>query len=244
MYRILGYLLLVNVFFTSNVAKAETLVIANVSSPEQLLGSLLLEEIYKRAGHSVVFKTLPSKRALIVSSTGKVNGEANRIYAVGERYSTLKRVPTAFSYFDASAFISDKKVILKEGDWESIRGYSTSYQKGVLYAEIGLKGFPNVKGANTNTQQFQMLDTHRIDVVIATSLDGRVLLKKLNLKNVIGRPTFLQRLKIYHYLHESKAYLIPELDKVIIEMKRTGELAKLRKKTIEKIFNELYLNVS
>ncbi len=113
-------------------AYSEQFTIAKDPEPEQLLGSYLLKEIYKRAGHQVTFVDYPSARALIESSNGVVDGEANRIYAIGDKYPTLKRVPTPFSYAQASAFTIDKNITIKEEDWESLRNYRIGYQTGQL----------------------------------------------------------------------------------------------------------------
>ncbi len=84
-----------------------------------------------------------------------------------------------------------------------------------------------------------MLGKGRIDVAIAIEFDGRFIAKKNKLK-LIQKSTSvsLHKQKVYHYLHESKAYVIPELDKVIKEMTQSGELEVLREKMIQRILNE------
>lgn len=224
--------------FAVNHVYAEKFTIAKVPEFEQLLGSFLLEEIYKRAGHEVEFVELPSPRALLYSSKGIVDGEANRIYAIGERFPTLKRVPTPFTVSTASAFIINQKVDITKGDWESLRGYRIGYQRGAAYAETALKDYPSVSILNTTLQLLQMLQLDRLDIAVTMEIDGTANAIKHNLERVIElNPVTLHTQKVYHYLHESKAYVIPELNKVIIEMTESGELDQLREKMLDKVLS-------
>ncbi len=233
-YLSITYLIISSLWL--NVVFAEKLSIARVDTPEQKVASQLLEVIYRKAGHEVSFVNLPSKRSLTESSKGRLDGEVNRIHLVGELFPTLKRIPTEFNFAIASAFAIDSAIELKEGDWESLRGYNVGYQIGALYAEKGLHGFPNIVGLRDNDQLFQMLESGRVDVVVAVAFDGRVLAKKMNLSKIQKiQPVVLHRMGKYHYLHESKAHVIRSLDKVIIEMTATGELARLRSGFMEKL---------
>src|ERR1700741_4116422 len=50
--------------------------------PDQLVGSAILEGVYRRLDIALEFVDLPAKRALVESSEGRVDGEVQRVLDV------------------------------------------------------------------------------------------------------------------------------------------------------------------
>jgi uncharacterized membrane protein len=57
--------------------------------PDQLVGSLILEVVYRRLDIAVEFVDMPAKRALVESSEGRVDREVQRLLDVGREYPSL-----------------------------------------------------------------------------------------------------------------------------------------------------------
>ena len=213
---------------TIKIAKLE-------NTPDHILGGMLLMEIYKKAHIPLELVTIPSARALIQSSTGKVDGELQRIYKLGDSYPTLLRVPTSFTYFEPSAFASNS--IIKIENWHSLRNYKVGMVRGMKFAEIGLKNSKNVHKVNASDQLFAMLNAKRLDIIVSARFNGLYHISKHNLRNVQQLEPVLERHDLYHYLHEKHKNLVPIINTAIQSMKKSGELARLRKHFYKEILN-------
>jgi len=230
-------LLAVFVMF-STVSYAQTITIAQIqNNPDQILGSMLLKEIYKRANIPLKFIIMPGKRALIESSNGRVDGETHRIYSVAEKYQTLIRVPTPLTYFEPTAF--SKKSKPSVSGWSSLSDYGIiGMVRGMQYAKIGLSGVENIRIVTDSIQLMKMLDTGRIDIAVTTKFNGLYHISELNLPSIIALTPAIERHNVYHYLHKKHIKLIPKINAIIKSLKDSGELELLRSKFINKILLE------
>jgi len=208
--------------FTANALK-----IAQIeASSNQVLGAKILAEIYQRAGVTLELVPLPGARAILASSTGRLDGEQMRIYKVGDLYPDLIRVPTPYIYFEPTAFSFRKDIEIK--GWSSLKSYHVARVRGIKFAELGLKEAKKVVVLNNNKVMFNMLKHHRIEVVVSTKFSGLYQINQLELKGVnIFKPP-LERHYLYHYLHKKNRHLAPILDDVIKSMRQSGELEALR----------------
>jgi hypothetical protein len=74
-----------------------------------------------------------------------------------------------------------------------------------------------------------MLYADRIDVAVTDLFSGMITLKELGLNSAIRpMPPPLQKIYIYHFLHENHRALVPKVEAVLREMERSGELTRLR----------------
>ena len=203
------------------------------NTPDHILGGMLLEAIYKQAKIPLELVVIPSARALIQSSSGKVDGELQRIYALANAYPSLIRVPTPFTYFEPAVFSRNKNI--KVNGWGSLQGLSVGMVRGMKFAELGLKGVSDVQQVTGSDQLFNMLNAGRVDVIVSARFNGLYHMARVNLLNVKQLEPVLERHELYHYLHEKHNSLVPIIDKAIQAMLESGELAKLRKQ----FYNEI-----
>lgn len=197
------------------------------NTPDHILGGKLLESIYKEANIPLELVIIPSARALIQSSSGKIDGELQRIYKLADSYLTLLRVPTPFTYFEPAVFTVHKKINIK--GWHSLRDYKIGMVRGMKFAELGLKGLKNVQQVTRSNQLFTMLSAGRLDVIVSARFNGLYLISRHNLRNIKQLEPVLERHDLYHYLHEKHKKLVPVIDAAIQSMVKSGELARLRK---------------
>ncbi len=174
---------------------------------------------------------MPAERALHTSNSGKIDGEVFRIVNVHKRFTNLVMVPTPINVLEGIAFVKDRHIVINNG-WESLSNYKIGGQVGVKFVERGTKDM-NRYLVDTNEQLFHMLDRGRVDVAVAAYVNGIKAIKKLELTSVKALQPSIQTYPLYHYLHKKNADLVPKLDKVLREMKRSGRIDQIRNEYID-----------
>ena len=206
------------------------------NSFSQMITIEILKAVYKRLDIPITIVIMPSKRALTESQLGRIDGEAHRIFEIGEVYPTLIRVPTPINYIEPTVFSKNKEITIT--GIESIKGYRLGVQRGVLYAQLMTEEMENVVQANTLMQLIKLLDIGRIDMAIMDKINGLWVMKILGIKSIYPLSPSLNRVYAYHYLHEKNHKLVSKVDQVLQEMKANGELDRIRTDSIKKILGE------
>ena len=215
------------------VARAETLMVARVENiPDQLVGSAIAEVAFAKIGFELQFHDFPAKRALLTSTSGELDAELQRVYAVGDRHKTLIRVPTPYTYMDAVAF--GIKPNAEIDGWDSLKPHIVARARGILFAEIGLQGHDQVIVVANSEDVFKAIALGRAEIGISTMQYGKTASDKLGIK-VFPLGPVLERIPLYFYLHEKHAHLVNQIDAVFREMKASGELEALRRAHFERI---------
>lgn len=206
--------------------------------PDQFVGGEILKAVYSRLKIPIELVDLPAKRALMESSTGKLDGEVHRNINVQKQYPTLIMIRPAINYIEPSVFSKTHDFNVK--GWGSIADYTVGIVRGVGTSEDGTRWMKQVLAATTLDQLMLALAADRIDVAVSDSFSGLVVVKKLGLENSIKVLTPpLQKNEIYHFLHEKHRKLAPKVEKVIREMQASGELESLRTRIIKAYLAEL-----
>ena len=203
------------------------------NTPDHILGGMLLEAVYQKANIPLELVIIPSARALIQSSSGKVDGELQRIYKLAYSYPTLLRVPTPFTYFEPAAFTINKNI--KVNGWQSLQGYKVGMVRGMKFAEMGLKGVKDIQQVTGSDQLFNILSAGRVDVIVSARFNGLYQIFKYKLDNINQIEPVLERHDLYHYLHVKHHKLVPLIDTTIKSMVKSGELQRLRKQFYKEI---------
>jgi ABC-type amino acid transport substrate-binding protein len=217
---------------------ATTIRLARIENiPDQAVGAEILKAVYQRVGIELVLVDMPAKRALIESSQGRVDGEIQRILAVKDEYPTLLPVRVPVNYIEPAAFVKRRQ--FRVDGWESLRPHAIGIVRGVGSSERGTRGMPRVEAASTMDQMMQMLAAERIDVAVNDLFSGVLVNHRLGLDGVL-RPLSppLERILLYHFLHESHRDLIPRIEEAMRQMESTGELERLRREITERMLDE------
>jgi ABC-type amino acid transport substrate-binding protein len=207
--------------------------------PDQFLGGEMLVEVYKRLGITVQFVDLPAKRSLLESSEGRVDGEVQRILAVQDQYPTLVAVQPSFNFIEPSGFVRSGSSLRLQG-WQSLAPHSIGIVRGVGSSERGTQGMRAVEAVTTMENLMQSLDAGRFEVAVNDRFSGLLVLRRLGLEGKV-QPVDppLERIPLYHFLHERHRELVPKVAQVIRDMQARGELDKLRKQVMEKMLAEV-----
>jgi len=205
--------------------------------PDQAVGGQILIAVYAKLGVRVELVAVPAKRSLIESSEGRLDGEVQRVLDVENEYPTLLPVREPINYIEPSVFT--RHVQFRVDGWESIRPYSIGIVRGVGSSERGTRGAPRVEAAPAMEQMMQMLANDRVDIAVNDLFSGLLVNARLGLDKQL-RPLSppLQHIDLYHFLHVSHRALIPEVERVVKQMRASGELERLRREITERMFDE------
>ncbi len=235
MWRII---LLCLFWLTGTPAQAQSVIrLARIAEiPDQYVGGEMLRAVYARLNIKLEFEDVPGKRALLLSSSGELDGEIQRIGGLSDEYPTLIRVDPAINYIEPSVFTT--KLHFEVNGWDSIRDRSIGIVRGVGSSEAGTRGMAHVTAATSLENLIQMLDADRFDVMVSDLFSGLVAVRKLNLQSrIYPLSPPLERIHIYHYLHERHRDLVPKVGKAIAEMEASGELARLRASLVKQVLS-------
>ncbi|MCG8493307.1 MAG: transporter substrate-binding domain-containing protein, partial [Sneathiellales bacterium] len=182
-----------------------------IDNPTHISMVQIIRHIYDKLEIPVSFKALPGRRALQASASGETDGEALRVYEVGEIYKTLKRVPTPIVTFRGFAYTINGEVL---NDWASLKNKRVGIIRGIVWAENNLKG-PNIVLSDNVEQLIDKLLKGGIDVAVAVHFSVEHELSKRKDLPKVSRGEPLIEFKGYHYLNEKHEHLVPAVDKQI-----------------------------
>jgi len=209
---------------------------AQIAIPDQVVGGKILTAVYSRLNIPIELVDVPANRALIESSKGRMDGEVQRNIKVQEQYPTLIALFPPINYIEPSVF--SKRFRFPVNGWASIKDYEIGIVRGVGTSENGTQGMKKVRAIETLDQLLKMLDDDRLEVVVTDLFSGQVALKKLNLKSTIyplSPP--LEKIYTYHFLHQKHRDIIPKVERILQEMRVSGELEELRKEFIDQLLS-------
>jgi polar amino acid transport system substrate-binding protein len=213
-----------------SLAKTQLKFSAIEGSLNSKICKLVLEEAYAQLDIKVEIIPLPGERALRTSNAGKVDGELFRIANIQKRYQNLVVVPTPINVLQGIAF--SKKFHPPIQGWESLKPYNLAIQVGIKFAERGTQGMNPIL-VDSNEQLFKMLDSERIEIIVAAYANGLKTLKKLKLDSIQALQPPIQEFPLYHYLHKKHAAFVPQIDDVLKGMQQSGRIHEIRKKVLE-----------
>jgi len=208
-------------------AAAERIELVRIESlVDQYIAARVMEEVYDRAGIDVTITALPGARALSDASSGKKDGETMRIYQLGDQVKTLVRVPTPIMYLQTAAFgRKDKKITVKTA--VDLNKYQVVVIRGVLHTEPYQTSLNNVLILDHQIKALELVNKGRADLVLVNRMEGEIILRTGNFPNLRLINPEIQATSLHHYLHTSKAHLVPVIDAVLQEMSGNGELEHL-----------------
>jgi len=205
--------------------------------PDQYVGGEILRAVYGRLNIAVEFEDAPGKRALALSSTGELDGEVHRIANLARTYPTLVQISPPINYIEPSVFTTALRFDVQ--GWNSIKDYSIGIVRGVGSSEAGTSGMSRVTAAASLESMIRMLDADRFDLIVTDLFSGRAAVRKLNLQSRIrALSPPLEKIYVYHYLHERHRDLAGKVGAIIQDMEASGELARLRETLVKQVLSE------
>lgn len=180
----------------------------------------VLEKAYAKIGHSLEFKSYPSKRSLMLANKGELDGEMVRILSTSQQYQNLIAVPEFITLSPIVAITNKPNISIKS--WDDLKGRRFGFLNGILIIEQKTKGLDSLK-VNTNEDLFFALNAGRVDVIVTPlpSILDRLSNLKENQSYLIQKPA-LEITKLFHFLNKQHADTIPKLSQAIGELRNSG----------------------
>jgi len=212
-------------------------VIENNGGSEKGLAIEVLNKAAQKFNFSYRLEFYPWKRALKLTSTGQVDG------IVGVYFSEARA--KAMLYGDQSLYTDQQVMIslssnnlLWSGKHEQLHGRSVALLLGGDYGPLFDSKKVDIVEVGTSQQQFSMLAKGRIDFIPNNPRMSSGLIAHLGLKRKLTfhKPALSVKRGYFAASKQSPFKdMLPKLDKVISEMKKTGEYKKLTDKHIHQL---------
>ncbi len=182
----------------------------------------LLTEAYDRIGYDVIIERMPAERALVISDSGQVDGEAGRLSIIENSFHNLIRVPTPFFHTKTMVWAKQDDLDIS-GGWDALKKYKLGTLQGYKYVESKTFDMNRVL-VPTHDKLFEMLEAGRLDIVILSLFDALPVIRAMALPDINQLEPPLGEFPMYHYLHKKHAALVPVIDKAFEEMRLEGRL--------------------
>ncbi|MCJ8340033.1 MAG: ABC transporter substrate-binding protein [Pseudomonadales bacterium] len=191
----------------------------------------ILTEAFKRNG--IRFKAVhyPSLRSLLYSSSGKLDGELQRVYdfhkVTDGKYPNLIRIESEMLTVWFAVF-STKQI--KFESWDDLKEFRVAYARGQKNLEnIILQFMPTEKivVANNDIHAFKMLSEGLVDIAVSESRLGGDLLAEQQQFSNITKIKELYPVRVYSYIHNKHQQLAVKIADTIEQMKNDGSYAKI-----------------
>lgn len=194
--------------------------------------NMIYTEAFKRLNMEFVYKYASPKRCILLSDSGKVDGELWRVYDYNTVHPNLVRVEESpFSNrFCAYATAPDIKL---EG-WESLRDtdYKVEYRRGQKKTHGKLPGIVkkgNLSLINHWTHGLRRLIAGRTDILVDIEWTIKDALRADEFKDsnihIVG---VMETISSHAFLHKKHKELVPRLSAVLKEMKKEGLIEKYK----------------
>ncbi len=174
-----------------------------------------LSPIYRELGIELEVMALPSKRSLIFSNQGNVDGELLRIEGIDETYPNLIPIPITLYQLSAYAYTINGKTDFKRP--EDILRFNVGMHRGVQWEERFVDQFPRyVLRVGGTLNKFKLLTLDRVDYVLSTEQRADEIIATHFSNNNIKRVSpMLKHINLIHYLHKKHAHLVPAITAAI-----------------------------
>jgi hypothetical protein len=201
-------------------------------SVDSVAARMVMEEAYRRLGIEVELRSYQASEALEASNGGEVDAELQRIDGTHLRFENLVQVPIPINYLQGLAFSSGLDFPI-EG-WNSLEPYRVGIVGGILFAEQGTRGM-DVRVARNYPELVRWIAGGEVQAGVMPRISGLVALRDEGEEEVQPMEGVLETLLLYHYVHSSRAELVPDLARELKAMLLDGTTQGMR----ERAYGEL-----
>ena len=186
-----------------------------------------IQEAFKRLNlNAKILINSSSQRALMLANE-EGDGDAYRVYDLkkiaAEDTGNLLRVPE--SIITVNLAVYSKKLSFPVEGWHSLEKYHNGARMGAKILEKNIPGKPTF--LKSTEQLVKMLDSDRIDTMVEWDLIADHTIQKLKVQQVNKLSPYIKAQPFYIYLHKKHREIIPELSKVLRQMKKDGFFNKI-----------------
>ena len=197
------------------------------------LSYILMKEIFSRLNIDVNLELLPQKRMLLNLKAGRKDA----VTAISKNEKRAEFLLFSEAIVQKKGYIYYSKKSHPSFHWEKFEdlkglkiGVVAGHNLGVDFDAAVVKHQLDIKTVSRSKQNFDKLIAQEIDVLLSIEPTANYFLKKKPYKNEIGQAS-KQYYSKYYYIGFSKKSnakrLIPQVNKIIQQMKSDGSLKKI-----------------
>jgi hypothetical protein len=196
----------------------------------------VMQSAYDRVGVKVRFERYPLRRSLSMANAGDLDGDTMRIADVGELYPNLIRIDVPINHVEITAYARAPCPPALSG-WDALHGRRVAYERGVLVIERRRQGIESVQ-AQSEPELFRLLASGAAEIALGTGQDTDIVLRRSGEKGLCRIDGALERVPLYHYLHQRHAALAQRLKAELQAMQKRGEIDAILKRERAKHAND------
>lgn len=200
-------------------------------SREVDIGVAVLREAYGRLGMTIEVERLAGDLALQRLRDGEADGDVHRIDGAATLIPGVMQIPVPINYFEISVYSMDAE--LKPRGWTDLRSLDVGIVRGQLAAERAVRGM-SVREVDTFEDLFALLRSGEVDVVVAPRINGDILKLAGGMDDVVMNGV-MDTYLLYHYVHESRAQVIPALQPILQGMLGDGTIQSIRARVLDEL---------
>lgn len=192
---------------------------------------LLVTEAFRRLNLVAVVEHLPAERSLLLANEGVMDGDLMRVPGLDAAFPNLVRVPESLVQFEFVAFAKD--ATSEAVSWESLKQRQVGLVRGWKILEEHTRTFPFVTRVSTPGLVFALLDSGRADAVLYERLSGQFQLESMGIFGVQAMEPPIEKRGMFLYLHRRHELRVPDILRVLQDMKTDGTYKRLATTALE-----------
>lgn len=200
------------------------------NSEFQLTAATIISLAYCRLGIKVNLQGVPSKRGLLLSNSGQLDGEVIRVAAIDQQYPNLMAVPVRLFEMQGVAFTHNGATNFD--DINAILRYRVALENGIFWEDDFAKGpLLQLTRVDSIEKQFKLLKMGRVDYILASRTSAEhVISHKFSDFNIVAVEPEINNTYLFHYLNKKHQWLIPLVEQQLEKMRKSGELERIWRK--------------
>lgn len=185
----------------------------------------VLQRAYVRLELKLLPRPMPLRRGLHEANSGRIDGDLMRRAATLQEWDALipVRVPILKLSYMAYRRGDDCPASLTI---EALGRQRVAYLRGARIVETALPAQAQL-AANDNADALRMLRRGLADYALVEEFDTDLELRRQGLRDVCKVAEPVLQTELFHSLHRKHAALVPRLERVLGEMERQGEIARI-----------------
>lgn len=214
--------------------------IINLAAPEkafvQEISIRILRKAYHELGYHLVVQKLPNLRSLMSANNGKYDGEVSRVANLSSVFPNLHAVPTAINTINIVALGQQDSASIDR--IEDVRGNPLCVRGIKIVEKLVNANHIDCSFVVNIDQALKMISLGRAKYALLPETNARISLLQLAVSNVQIVSPVLHSEALYHYVHEKNINLVEPLDKILSEMRSSGEIERIRSEYFQSVSNQ------
>ncbi|MBE0367165.1 type 2 periplasmic-binding domain-containing protein [Pseudoalteromonas aurantia] len=180
--------------------------------------------VYKNIGYDIKIIDFNYQSALVAANAGVLDGQLGRVDGASQQYPSLIKVDFPLLSFNLQ-FLSHCQTCSILDAQSIVIQASHLAPKAYLGKQNYLGELIQVK---SNSTQLNLLTQKKVSAALVIGFHIKEYKEKLQKLGIFS--TTLDKINLYHYLHEKHAHLVPRIMTSLIDLDKKGTVSMLKNK--------------